>query len=103
MLHADIFSAWNPQRLMNEQFLFAANHMFQYFITIVPTKLNTYKVSAETHQYSVTERVRLNIVFQFSVWSTVAAVYVLNPDFPAGTRYKPRCRQPRSLRDLHEI
>lgn len=36
----------------------AANHMFQYFITIVPTKLNTYKVSAETHQYSVTERVR---------------------------------------------
>merc|ERR1719419_171502 len=33
-----------------------SNHMFQYFITIVPTKLNTYKVSAETHQYSVTER-----------------------------------------------
>ncbi|XP_007545637.1 endoplasmic reticulum-Golgi intermediate compartment protein 2-like [Poecilia formosa] len=36
-----------------------ANHMFQYFITIVPTKLNTYKVSAETHQYSVTERERV--------------------------------------------
>uniref|UniRef100_A0A3P9MQ75 Endoplasmic reticulum-Golgi intermediate compartment protein n=1 Tax=Oryzias latipes TaxID=8090 RepID=A0A3P9MQ75_ORYLA len=35
------------------------NHMFQYFITIVPTKLNTYKVSAETHQYSVTERERV--------------------------------------------
>ncbi|KAM9807876.1 endoplasmic reticulum-Golgi intermediate compartment protein 2-like [Neosynchiropus ocellatus] len=35
-----------------------ANHMFQYFITIVPTKLNTYKVSADTHQYSVTERER---------------------------------------------
>ncbi|XP_042268635.1 endoplasmic reticulum-Golgi intermediate compartment protein 2-like isoform X2 [Thunnus albacares] len=35
-----------------------SNHMFQYFITIVPTKLNTYKVSAETHQYSVTERER---------------------------------------------
>lgn len=34
--------------------------MFQYFITIVPTKLNTYKVSAETHQYSVTERVGLH-------------------------------------------
>lgn len=34
--------------------------MFQYFITIVPTKLNTYKVSADTHQFSVTERVRLN-------------------------------------------
>lgn len=35
-----------------------SNHMFQYFITIVPTKLNTYKVSAETHQYSVTEQER---------------------------------------------
>ncbi|KAG7217383.1 hypothetical protein INR49_021550 [Caranx melampygus] len=35
-----------------------ANHMFQYFVTIVPTKLNTYKVSADTHQYSVTERDR---------------------------------------------
>ncbi|XP_029991684.1 endoplasmic reticulum-Golgi intermediate compartment protein 2-like [Sphaeramia orbicularis] len=36
-----------------------ANHMFQYFITIVPTKLNTYKLSAETHQYSVTEQERV--------------------------------------------
>ncbi|KAM3609414.1 uncharacterized protein V6R79_014403 [Siganus canaliculatus] len=35
------------------------NHMFQYFITIVPTKLNTYQVSAETHQYSVTEQDRV--------------------------------------------
>lgn len=35
------------------------NQMFQYFVTIVPTKLNTYKVSAETHQYSVTERERV--------------------------------------------
>uniref|UniRef100_A0A3B1IEJ8 Endoplasmic reticulum-Golgi intermediate compartment protein n=1 Tax=Astyanax mexicanus TaxID=7994 RepID=A0A3B1IEJ8_ASTMX len=35
------------------------NQMFQYFITIVPTKLETYKVSAETHQYSVTERERV--------------------------------------------
>ncbi|XP_061679575.1 endoplasmic reticulum-Golgi intermediate compartment protein 2 [Syngnathoides biaculeatus] len=35
-----------------------SNHMFQYFITIVPTKLNTYKVAADTHQYSVTERER---------------------------------------------
>lgn len=31
--------------------------MFQYFITIVPTKLQTYKVTADMHQYSVTERV----------------------------------------------
>nr|XP_020469783.1 endoplasmic reticulum-Golgi intermediate compartment protein 2-like [Monopterus albus] len=36
-----------------------SNHMFQYFITIVPTKLNTYKVSADTHQYSVTEQDRI--------------------------------------------
>ncbi|XP_028263221.1 endoplasmic reticulum-Golgi intermediate compartment protein 2-like [Parambassis ranga] len=36
-----------------------SNHMFQYFITIVPTKLDTYKVSAETHQFSVTERERV--------------------------------------------
>ncbi|XP_077453561.1 endoplasmic reticulum-Golgi intermediate compartment protein 2 [Stigmatopora argus] len=35
-----------------------ANHMFQYFITIVPTKLNTYNVAADMHQYSVTERER---------------------------------------------
>ncbi|KAM4618811.1 endoplasmic reticulum-Golgi intermediate compartment protein 2 isoform 2-T2 [Polymixia lowei] len=35
------------------------NHMFQYFITIVPTKLNTYQISADTHQYSVTERERV--------------------------------------------
>uniref|UniRef100_A0A8C6TN18 Endoplasmic reticulum-Golgi intermediate compartment protein n=1 Tax=Neogobius melanostomus TaxID=47308 RepID=A0A8C6TN18_9GOBI len=36
-----------------------SNHMFQYFITIVPTKLNTYKIAADTHQYSVTERERV--------------------------------------------
>uniref|UniRef100_A0A8C5DUF8 Endoplasmic reticulum-Golgi intermediate compartment protein n=1 Tax=Gouania willdenowi TaxID=441366 RepID=A0A8C5DUF8_GOUWI len=36
-----------------------SNHMFQYFITIVPTMLNTYQVSADTHQYSVTERERV--------------------------------------------
>uniref|UniRef100_A0A4W3GI04 Endoplasmic reticulum-Golgi intermediate compartment protein n=1 Tax=Callorhinchus milii TaxID=7868 RepID=A0A4W3GI04_CALMI len=35
------------------------NQMFQYFITIVPTKLNTHKFSADTHQYSVTERERV--------------------------------------------
>lgn len=33
------------------------NQMFQYFITIVPTKLQTYKLTADMHQYSVTERV----------------------------------------------
>uniref|UniRef100_A0AAQ6AGJ5 Endoplasmic reticulum-Golgi intermediate compartment protein n=1 Tax=Amphiprion ocellaris TaxID=80972 RepID=A0AAQ6AGJ5_AMPOC len=35
------------------------NQMFQYFITVVPTKLNTYKISADTHQFSVTERERV--------------------------------------------
>ncbi|MEQ2175821.1 Endoplasmic reticulum-Golgi intermediate compartment protein 2 [Goodea atripinnis] len=33
------------------------NQMYQYFITVVPTKLNTYLISADTHQFSVTERV----------------------------------------------
>lgn len=37
--------------------ILADNQMFQYFITIVPTKLETYKLTADTHQYSVTERV----------------------------------------------
>jgi hypothetical protein len=35
------------------------NQMFQYFITVVPTKLHTYKISADTHQFAVTERVSL--------------------------------------------
>ncbi|XP_034032625.1 endoplasmic reticulum-Golgi intermediate compartment protein 2-like [Thalassophryne amazonica] len=35
------------------------NHMFQYFINIVPTKLKTSKIFAETHQYAVTERERV--------------------------------------------
>uniref|UniRef100_A0A7N6AW29 Endoplasmic reticulum-Golgi intermediate compartment protein n=1 Tax=Anabas testudineus TaxID=64144 RepID=A0A7N6AW29_ANATE len=35
------------------------NQMFQYFITVVPTRLSTYKISADTHQFSVTERERV--------------------------------------------
>ncbi|KAM3832516.1 endoplasmic reticulum-Golgi intermediate compartment protein 2 isoform 2-T3 [Vipera latastei] len=35
------------------------NHMFQYFVTVVPTKLQTHKISAETHQFAVTERERI--------------------------------------------
>ncbi|MGH0124118.1 UNVERIFIED_CONTAM: hypothetical protein FKN15_016131 [Acipenser sinensis] len=35
------------------------NRMFQYFITIVPTKLKTYKIAADTHQFSVTEQERV--------------------------------------------
>lgn len=43
--------------------------MFQYFLTVVPTKLNTYQVSAETHQYSVTEQVLKLDVIKFSLIS----------------------------------
>ncbi|CAL9682847.1 unnamed protein product [Knipowitschia caucasica] len=35
------------------------NQMFQYFITVVPTKLHTRKISTDTHQFSVTERERV--------------------------------------------
>ncbi|XP_040201475.1 endoplasmic reticulum-Golgi intermediate compartment protein 2 [Rana temporaria] len=35
-----------------------SNQMYQYFITIVPTKLHTRKVYGDTHQFSVTERER---------------------------------------------
>ncbi|XP_069484630.1 endoplasmic reticulum-Golgi intermediate compartment protein 2 isoform X2 [Ambystoma mexicanum] len=35
------------------------NQMFQYFITIVPTKLRTYRISSDTHQFAVTERERV--------------------------------------------
>lgn len=82
-----------------------ANHMFQYFITIVPTKLNTYKVSAETHQYSVTERVRLSL-HCCSCGVDCVLVYWMCLHIscrPAGTCHKPCCRQPWSLRDLYEI
>ncbi|KAE8613606.1 hypothetical protein XENTR_v10007784 [Xenopus tropicalis] len=36
-----------------------SNQMYQYFITIVPTKLHTNKVDCDTHQFSVTERERV--------------------------------------------
>lgn len=36
-----------------------SNQMYQYFITIVPTKLHTRKVYGDTHQFSVTERERV--------------------------------------------
>uniref|UniRef100_U3ETB7 Endoplasmic reticulum-Golgi intermediate compartment protein n=1 Tax=Micrurus fulvius TaxID=8637 RepID=U3ETB7_MICFL len=35
------------------------NQMFQYFVTVVPTKLQTHKISADTHQFAVTERERV--------------------------------------------
>ncbi|XP_007886000.1 endoplasmic reticulum-Golgi intermediate compartment protein 2-like [Callorhinchus milii] len=31
-------------------------HMFQYFLVLVPTEVNTYSFSTSTHQYSVTEK-----------------------------------------------
>ncbi|XP_048462808.1 endoplasmic reticulum-Golgi intermediate compartment protein 2-like [Rhincodon typus] len=31
-------------------------HMFQYFLVVVPTEINTFKFSTNTHQYSVTEQ-----------------------------------------------
>ncbi|KAM4711465.1 endoplasmic reticulum-Golgi intermediate compartment protein 2-like isoform 2-T2 [Anableps anableps] len=42
-----------------EKITFSNNQMYQYFITVVPTKLNTYLISADTHQFSVTERERV--------------------------------------------
>ncbi|XP_013859724.1 endoplasmic reticulum-Golgi intermediate compartment protein 2 isoform X1 [Austrofundulus limnaeus] len=42
-----------------EKIAYNNNQMYQYFITVVPTKLNTYKISADTHQFSVTERERV--------------------------------------------
>ncbi|XP_034091737.1 endoplasmic reticulum-Golgi intermediate compartment protein 2-like isoform X3 [Gymnodraco acuticeps] len=42
-----------------EKITYNHNQMFQYFITVVPTRLNTYKISADTHQFSVTERERV--------------------------------------------
>lgn len=35
------------------------NQLFQYFITVVPTKLHTSDVSVDMHQFSVTERERV--------------------------------------------
>lgn len=82
-----------------------ANHMFQYFITIVPTKLNTYKVSAETNQYSVTEQVctldtflYICVAFRVLWW-----IFLCSSIFSAGASDKPCCGQPWSLRNLHEI
>ncbi|MEQ2292449.1 Endoplasmic reticulum-Golgi intermediate compartment protein 2 [Ameca splendens] len=42
-----------------EKITYNYNQMYQYFITVVPTKLNTYLISADTHQFSVTERERV--------------------------------------------
>ncbi|XP_041652014.1 endoplasmic reticulum-Golgi intermediate compartment protein 2-like isoform X2 [Cheilinus undulatus] len=36
-----------------------SSHMFQYFVTIVPTRLNTHRISANMHQFSITEQDRV--------------------------------------------
>lgn len=81
--------------------------MFQYFITIVPTKLNTYRVSAETHQYSVTEQVGLNVCMGLYIcvvcYGSVRWMCLDSSCCPAGPSDKPCCGQPWSLRDLYEI
>ncbi|XP_014676767.1 PREDICTED: endoplasmic reticulum-Golgi intermediate compartment protein 2-like, partial [Priapulus caudatus] len=43
---------------LTNPFSLAANQMYQYFIKVVPTKVNTNAVRTDTHQYSVTERER---------------------------------------------
>lgn len=50
---------WITLDLMNicGLILFSDNQNFQYFITVVPTKLHTSDVSVDMHQFSVTERV----------------------------------------------
>ncbi|KAK2876337.1 hypothetical protein QQF64_004884 [Cirrhinus molitorella] len=42
-----------------EKITLEQNMMFQYFITVVPTKLHTSNVSVNMHQFSVTERERV--------------------------------------------
>lgn len=82
-----------------------ANHIFQYFITIVPTKLNTYKVSADTHQYSVTEQVDILLKTRHLctlLWSP-KNMNSSHSSCSAGSGNKPCCRQSWSLRDLYEI
>ena len=78
--------------------------MFQYFITVVPTRLNTYKISADTHQFSVTERVSKNWLkhnnFTPETWDTLltAVLYCFQ-----GEGDKPRGGQPRRFRHLREV
>ena len=101
-------------------YLYSDNHMFQYFITIVPTKLNTYQIAADTHQYSVTERVRVCVCVGMRVCWLVGLyvavclyacgflcipVFMLSPTSVcgAGEAHQPRRRQPWCVWDLHEV
>ncbi|XP_051968692.1 endoplasmic reticulum-Golgi intermediate compartment protein 2 [Xyrauchen texanus] len=42
-----------------EKITLEQNQLFQYFVTVVPTKLHTSDVSVDMHQFSVTERERV--------------------------------------------
>lgn len=89
--------------------------MFQYFITVVPTRLNTYKISADTHQFSVTERVSKNPIIsnhekQEEAWTEEEESLRetwddthLNAVFFQGEGDKPRSGQSRRFRHLCEV
>ena len=56
-------------------------HLFQYFMKIVPTKVETYSNQVDTYQYSVTERVRLYHTFllSFRISGTCWLVVLIKP------------------------
>lgn len=56
------------------------NQLFQYFITVVPTKLHTSDISVDMHQFSVTERERVinNMAGSYGV-SGIFFKYKLSP------------------------
>ncbi|XP_066520336.1 endoplasmic reticulum-Golgi intermediate compartment protein 2 [Hoplias malabaricus] len=58
-----------------------SNQLFQYFVTVVPTKLHISGLSLDTHQYSVTEQERvINHALGNQGWvSGIFVKYKLNP------------------------
>lgn len=80
------------------------NQMFQYFITVVPTRLNTYKISADTHQFSVTERVsRAKLTPHNTLQASVdRETHPQATCFP-GEGDKPRRGQSRRVWHLREV
>lgn len=84
------------------------NQMFQYFITVVPTRLNTYKISADTHQFSVTERVsqKKNVTPFVINEKGLKRMMVFRQHHTVcflGTGDKPRSRKSRSFWHLREV
>lgn len=55
---------------------FPENMLFQYFITVVPTKLHTSDVSVNMHQFSVTEQVGSRVFVHAFVHVCVADGHV---------------------------